>query len=346
MSDFVQFPEEVYATAGNVFEGFRANAGFTIPNARAMMWFAQLAYEVDTSGGNATAAKIQQIHARWQFQSVTAFREHSLAFGKVFDTTGVFGRRADAFVLAFAGTDPAVLETVITDAHFRVGESNTHEGFQAAFDAVSLPKGGIPGPVAAAINQTASAPDIPLFITGHSLGAALAILAADAALKAGVTPRGVYGFGTPRVGGATFADRYNASLGERTYRMVHGRDLVTRVPMSFLKYRHVGRVLACDPGGKFAAGNLAAAPSDEPDVSASYVGQLLAMDGRNVAGTVGRLLTDQVKSLFGGGSKPNFVSRISEALQPPGFGPLGPWFRFMPPAIRDHLQDRYIAALT
>jgi len=161
-----------------------------------------------------------------------------------------------------------------------------------------------------------------------------------------VTPRAVYGFGTPRVGGTKFADAYNAALGNATYRLVHGRDLVTRVPMSFLKYRHVGRVLACDPDTKFVAANLSATPSDEPDVTPGYIGHLLAMDGRNIAGVFGRLVSDRVSGLFGGGSKPSFTDRISEVLQPPGYGPLGPWFRFMPPPIRDHLQDGYIKALT
>ena len=44
--------------------------------------------------------------------------------------------------------------------------------------------------------------------------------------------------------------------------------------MSFLKYRHVGRVLACEPNTKFVAANLSAAPSDEPDVTPGYIGKL------------------------------------------------------------------------
>src|SRR5689334_8256374 len=53
MSNFVQFPIEDYRKAGNVFAAFDpGKSTFTLPNALAMMWFAQLSYEVDTSGQN------------------------------------------------------------------------------------------------------------------------------------------------------------------------------------------------------------------------------------------------------------------------------------------------------
>jgi hypothetical protein len=47
---------------------------------------------------------------------------------------------------------------------------------------------------------------------------------------------------------------------------------------------------------------------------------------------------------------PQEVSQIAQAvkaqLPPRGHGPLGKWFRALPPFIREHLQDRYIEALT
>lgn len=74
---------------------------------------------------------------------------------------------------------------------------------------------------------------LPLFISGHSLGGALAVLAG-----ARLTPRAVYTFGCPRVGNAAYA----ATLQHLpVYRVVHGADGVTRVPPAWLGFVHVGQ---------------------------------------------------------------------------------------------------------
>ena len=341
MSDFVQFPLDVYQDEGkNAFAGFDGTATkFTLHNALAMMWFAQLAYEVDTTGTaeTAAAAKIDTIRKLWDFEPVSTFRKESVAAGGIFDTTGLVGKRRDAVVLAFAGTDPFIWQTVATDAGFRIGSKNTHKGFQAAFDAVATvdSTGAVSGPVGDAIARS-KATGLPLFITGHSLGAALAILAADAAVVAGVTPRAVYGFGTPRPGGAAFQARYNAALGDVTYRLVHGRDVVARVPM-FPGYLHVGRVLQCDSNTKFDAGKLSAAVSDDPSFAEAALNEIKGLlQGKDLLTFFGRFFS----------SREGLVKRLLDSIQPPGKGPLKDWFRFLPPPIREHLEDRYIEALT
>jgi triacylglycerol lipase len=344
MSDFVEFPEEVYARAGDVFAKFDGKLStFTLENALAMMWFAQLTYEVDDSGQNASAAKIDKIAIQqWKFQTITPFRQRAVAQGKIFDTTGLVGQRNDAIVLAFAGTDPGVWETVATDGGFLLGAKDTHEGFQAAFEGAAPPgaNGKLAGPVGEAIEKSRST-GLPLFVTGHSLGAALSLLAADAAVAQGVPPRAFYGYGTPCPGGATFRDRYNAALGNVTYRLVHGRDVVARVPM-FKGYFHVGRLLQTKQDTKFDAGKLTAAVSKDP--------LFFAPDYLKEIGTF----------LLGGGfigvlkglvmSPPTSPQELAQAviakLPPRGNGPLGKWFRLLPPFIREHLEDRYIEALT
>src|SRR2546421_12958161 len=57
MSGFVQFPEHVFDQAGNVFAGFDGTLSqYAVANARSLMWFAQLAYEVDNTGVHPEAA--------------------------------------------------------------------------------------------------------------------------------------------------------------------------------------------------------------------------------------------------------------------------------------------------
>jgi hypothetical protein len=78
-----------------------------------------------------------------------------------------------------------------------------------------------------------------LFVTGHSLGAALATIAAQ--IIPGV--RALYTFGSPRVGNAGFCDLFRAR-NLPVYRFVNGLDLVTTAPpQGTLGFSHVGTVL-------------------------------------------------------------------------------------------------------
>jgi hypothetical protein len=131
---------------------------------------------------------------------------------------------APCAVLVFRGTEQK-LQDFVHDADARLvpavqGSARIHRGFARALAAV-WPQ----------INH-ALPHDVPLFFTGHSLGAALAILAATHR-----PPRAVYGFGAPRVGDAGVAQLLRAVP---VHRIVHGDDIVTVVPPSALGFRHVG----------------------------------------------------------------------------------------------------------
>ena len=69
--------------------------------------------------------------------------------------------------------------------------------------------------------------DGSIFYTGHSLGAAIAVLAA-ARIEAEFRPLAVYTFGGPRCGNERFAKEH--PLRDRIYRVVNNRDLVPLVP--------------------------------------------------------------------------------------------------------------------
>jgi triacylglycerol lipase len=235
------------------------------------------------------------------------------------DTRGIIGRKGNSTFIAFGGTDALVWENFWTDFDFKLLQnSDIHRGFQAAFEAVR-PKIDV---VIDAAKPDVDAGRGRLFLTGHSLGAALAALAAERALERGVEPAALYTFGMPRVGGATFAARYNGRpLAHRTYRLVHGLDIVARVPFPELGFRHIGRVLICNSGKKFGR-------SDQPTAVGSNDPTLLTRFGISALGALQRVFSS------------------GQVFQKPGPGPFGPLFRLLPQPIRDHLQDRYIAALT
>ena len=79
-----------------------------------------------------------------------------------------------------------------------------------------------------------------IWMTGHSLGAALATLAAD---RYG-NVQGVYTFGSPRVGDGAFKKNFEVEA----YRIVNNKDIVTRVPPPG-RYKHVGDIKFIDADG-------------------------------------------------------------------------------------------------
>jgi hypothetical protein len=84
----------------------------------------------------------------------------------------------------------------------------------------------------------------PIWITGHSLGGAMATLASVRLAAEGFTIRGVYTFGSPRPGNAAFANAYDRP----NYRFVNDNDLVPHLPFHWC-YQHVGELKLFDPLG-------------------------------------------------------------------------------------------------
>ena len=154
---------------------------------------------------------------------------------------------ADWIVLAFRGTQvddfwQSVLDWT-TDARFvPVPDSHggwVHAGFKSAVEEVWRDVSGH-------VRSLQTTKRRPLWICGHSLGAALATLAAnlcsgDAAL--GLT--GLYTFGSPRVGDRRFGGRIAPPV---VFRFQNDSDLVTHVPLG-LVFHHVGALQFIDGGG-------------------------------------------------------------------------------------------------
>ena len=86
----------------------------------------------------------------------------------------------------------------------------------------------------------------PLYITGHSLGGALATIAAAALSDNGIDVAGVYTFGQPRVGDRLFVSQLNSRINGKVFRFVNNNDIVPHVPPPFSiwnptrLYGHVG----------------------------------------------------------------------------------------------------------
>jgi hypothetical protein len=86
-----------------------------------------------------------------------------------------------------------------------------------------------------------SFPDYEVWITGHSLGGAMATVAASNIVKYGYIATSklkLYTFGQPRTGDKTYATAHDALIPE-SYRLTHSRDMVPHIPPeNLLSYFH------------------------------------------------------------------------------------------------------------
>lgn len=165
-------------------------------------------------------------------------------------------------ILTFRGTDPASFITWLADAQVQQRkflQGHVHAGFYGNVnaiwgdiaDALVLARNGqvidtTPDGAAHAAKLTNKLE--ALYITGHSLGGAMAVLAAARLFKGdfGDWPReavrGVYTFGQPMVGDAEFCQAVKNRFGERLFRHVYHDDVVPHLPpKSDFDYEHVGK---------------------------------------------------------------------------------------------------------
>lgn len=152
-------------------------------------------------------------------------------------------------IVAFRGTEPDKVEDLIADATTLQADwpdgarqgARVHAGFLRAFTSVR-------GQLEHALGDVRQ----PLAITGHSLGAALATLAAAAAQD---RHPALITFGSPRVGDGTFA---RLLRGLDIHRFVDCCDVVTRVPPERFDAPSIGTLIEELTGHALAAHAVAA----------------------------------------------------------------------------------------
>jgi hypothetical protein len=113
--------------------------------------------------------------------------------------------------------------------------AEVHHGFLKQFESVDVE----------VVRQVRSLclrhPEAKIYVTGHSLGGALATLCALEFKRQGLDPDGVFTFGSPRVGNHAFAGIYNHGLRPITWNFVNEGDPVPLTPTLLMGYRDCGR---------------------------------------------------------------------------------------------------------
>jgi triacylglycerol lipase len=145
---------------------------------------------------------------------------------------GYLARTPDFAVLAFRGSDSYAdwrtnLASRAIPLETSLGRVRVHEGFKRAYDLI--------GEAILADLNAKIPPELGVYITGHSFGAAIAQIASAALARD--TLAACYTFGAPRVGDLAFDSLVLCPH----YRMVNGWDLVSTMPPPFLTpFRHNG----------------------------------------------------------------------------------------------------------
>ncbi|NGO71024.1 lipase family protein [Streptomyces boncukensis] len=226
--------------------------GYSLPLAYWLARASELAYKDEP--------EVRERTGQWGFTRVRYLEARNPGPLPLTDTQAFVAGSDHMVVVAFRGTEPTQARDWLSDVDAPGttgpgGHGMVHVGFAQALDVVHQE-----------LTKTVEEfrdQDQTLWITGHSLGAALAMLAA-ARLHfeaPGLLADGVHTFGQPRTGDRDLADAYDAAFTARHFRFVNNNDVVPQLPPEPL-YHHVKALRYFDADGNLhesmsTAGNLA-----------------------------------------------------------------------------------------
>lgn len=183
------------------------------------------------------------------------------------DTQAFIARFGAVAWLVFRGTE-CDFGDILTDLKFRrealtMVSDKIPGPVRAELRAASVHRGFLEGwllirdqVIAALLDMRRRHPALQINLAGHSLGAALALIAAPDLAGRAIGGQGtLHLFGCPRTGDADFSAF--AAAGHDIIRYVNCCDIVPRVPFWSLGYRHAGRLVYFDRHGR---------PHDNPSI--------------------------------------------------------------------------------
>jgi triacylglycerol lipase len=203
-------------------------AAYSDRTAALMAYLAQFAYDkrIEAKGVLPLPNELAQLG----FKNITSFH-NGMTNGWAYVAEG-----PDLIVLSFRGT--ASIEDWKTNFHaWLVHPRNAdqrlrvHEGFCRAFTELDEGTRGIEDKINSIKQSTGG--QVPIYITGHSLGGALAQIAG--AVLGSDQIAACYTFGSPRVGNAYF----DLWVKVPSYRVMNYADIVPQVPLPIV-YHHSG----------------------------------------------------------------------------------------------------------
>ena len=190
------------------------------------------------------AAKLSAHAYKNEKQAVAACKKMGFPWAKLVSRDGaevLIAKDRNDLWFAFRGTEPSKLNDVMADLNVIKNAAKAggkvHSGFQQEVNDLWMD-------VLAEIehnDQLKVRKDV--YMTGHSLGAAMATIAATR-----YQPVELHTFGSPRVGGPKFIRNIKCTH----YRFMNNNDIVCRIPPAWLGFRHHGEMIYFDRNGNKA----------------------------------------------------------------------------------------------
>jgi len=220
-------------------------AAYSPVNAYLCAYAAVLSYYVDRAAPGGTRDEyLQRLRSRlktWGLERVDFLRDAST------DTHCMVASTSRYVLVSFRGTEQTRgLDWFTNVRAAQVGGSpwnkgKVHRGFANAL-------GSILDDLRATVSRHAQVKGVwakPIWYTGHSLGGAVAVLAAFRMKHEKYPVQGIYTFGQPAVGGPAFIEQVTDELRIPYFRVVNYQDLVPKLPTRDLlgaRYAHGGRL--------------------------------------------------------------------------------------------------------
>jgi len=151
-------------------------------------------------------------------------------------------------LVSFRGSEPTSIKDFISDVNIKLIQKfggRVHKGF---YDNLSY----VWGPLWKQIQKSSKKGKRSIWLTGHSMGASLAILAASHLREKKVRVKGVYTYGQPRVGDQAYNKHIRAPL----YRVVMREDPMVYFPPKSKKIKafhfvHSGKLYLFNTKGRY-----------------------------------------------------------------------------------------------
>ena len=135
-------------------------------------------------------------------------------------------------IIAFRGTEKTQREDIATDLELEQVTDfggQVHKGFAKAYGLIQDELKSV-----LSLHQTE---EHTIWITGHSLGGALACLCGYDLEEDGIPVQGIYTFGQPRVGNPQFCTGFDNRLKNKHFRIVHKDDRIPTFPFDRIKVK-------------------------------------------------------------------------------------------------------------
>ncbi|HCU67744.1 MAG TPA: hypothetical protein DGF30_00555 [Desulfomicrobium sp.] len=194
-------------------------------------------------GGEWVDMVLHEMPYDWNYHDMRFFRIANKSKNPT-DTQAFMATNRNTIIISVRGTEGPFSQDLVQDVKISMKScpeplaqiGSAHTGFLQAFEYLwEL--------IRNYCNKHSKAPDGTLkriFVTGHSLGGAVAALLACAISSDFSNPVTLYTYAAPRIGDTVFARHWNFQVPHM--RHVYRNDIIPAAPPAFLGYRHFGHL--------------------------------------------------------------------------------------------------------